>query len=319
MDQFVLMAADETEHPLKTGMHDKGWTRGYMPGSGGARPRHVFCGWSHDTNVRVALLKLIFISATIVGSAVACIERVVSAEDPVIFHDQFEVPPPSGPLNDTGIDWCADGNNIFLDCPVDSHPNQDGDFGRDALAREGELSKVGDGVAGFDFTKLDANGNDLPASASQWACVRDNHTELVWEVKVDEPGHLRYKDHTYTWYNPDSATNGGASGVQDGGECAGSSCDTQGFVQAVNSQSLCGASDWRMPTLLELQTLTHMGRRDPAIDTEFFPNTPSELFWSASPYGPNEDWALSILFSSGSSALAGKSAVRHVRLVRDRQ
>ncbi len=32
------------------------------------------------------------------------------------------------------------------------------------------------------YTKLDANGNDLPISAVQWAMVGDNVTGLIWEV-----------------------------------------------------------------------------------------------------------------------------------------
>ncbi|SYZ81278.1 Uncharacterised protein [Vibrio paracholerae] len=79
--------------------------------------------------------------------------------------------PPSGeisafaatqPLNDTGIDWCADGSQNNLDCPVQGYEGQDGDHGRDALARSGQLQKVGGG----DFTKLDNSGNPLPESAS---------------------------------------------------------------------------------------------------------------------------------------------------------
>ena len=58
------------------------------------------------------------------------------------------------PLNDTGIDWCADVSQNNLDCPVQGYEGQDGDHGRDALARKGQLQKIGGGAAGFDFTKL---------------------------------------------------------------------------------------------------------------------------------------------------------------------
>ena len=74
--------------------------------------------------------------------------------------------------------------------------------GRDALARAGQLQKVGGGEAGFDFTKLDANGNALPASATSWDCVRDNVTGLIWEVKTTSG--LRSWSNTYTWYDPNS-------------------------------------------------------------------------------------------------------------------
>jgi hypothetical protein len=35
------------------------------------------------------------------------------------------------------------------------------------------------------YTKLDSRGNNLPKSAKQWACVRDNTHGLTWEVKTD--------------------------------------------------------------------------------------------------------------------------------------
>ena len=225
---------------------------------------------------------------------------------------------PNVVLNDTGIDWCADADTNNLDCPVAGFPGQDGDFGRDALARDGQLDKVGAGAAGFDFTKLDANGNDLPASATTWFCVRDNHTGLIWEVKTDDGG-LRDKDHTYTWYNPDSSTNGGDPGVQDGGACIGSSCDTTGFSQAVNAQGLCGASDWRVPSLDELFSIVHHGRTSPAIDTGYFPNVSSSFFWSASPGAGDSGSAWLVFFFDGRGGRSFMSLGRRVRLVRGGQ
>ena len=195
-------------------------------------------------------------------------------------------------------------------------PGQDGDHGRDALARAGQLQKVGGGNAGFDFTKLDANGNALPASATSWDCVRDNHTGLIWEVKTTSG--LRGMYNTYTWYDPNSPD--GNSGTANGGNCTGSACDTTGFVQAVNAQGLCGASDWRMPTWRELQGIVDYGRFNPAIDTGYFPNTPSSHFWSASPFANTSGGAWYVLFSHGYASYdVSRSYVRHVRLVRGGQ
>lgn len=195
----------------------------------------------------------------------------------------------TGKLNDTGIDWCANNSQNNLDCPVAGFAGQDGEHGRDALARAGQLQKVGGGAAGFDFTKLDANGNDLPASASAWSCVRDNHTGLIWEVKTTDGG-LRDINNTYSWYNPDSNTNGGSAGTQNGGSCSGSDCDTHAFVQAVNSQGLCGANDWRMPTPLELIGIKYNGNnannQGRSLDMVYFPNAPAwfdDVFWTSSP------------------------------------
>ena len=49
-----------------------------------------------------------------------------------------------------------------------------------------------------DYTKLDAQGYELPKSASSWSCVLDNRSGLVWEVKTDNGG-ARDKDNEYRW------------------------------------------------------------------------------------------------------------------------
>ena len=216
------------------------------------------------------------------------------------------------PLNDTGIDWCVDDNTNYLTCPVAGYPDQDGEFGRDASARAGTLEKVGAGPAGFDYTKLDASGNDLPASATEWSCLRDNVTGLIWEVKTTDGG-LRDRSNTYTWYQPDGP-NMGQPGSQDRGRCVGSPCDTHGFVEAVNARSLCGASDWRLPTPGELQSIAHLGRTGQDLDEEYFPAAVLGHFWSASPYAGDATSAWFVRNGSGGSR--SKSDSSRVRLVR---
>ena len=70
---------------------------------------------------------------------------------------------------------------------------QDCSHGRDATHNDDW-----DGHAGFSFTKLDRNGNPLPAAATSWSCVRDNVTGLTWEVKTNDGG-IHDKDNTYWW------------------------------------------------------------------------------------------------------------------------
>jgi|GEM_PF-3194727 len=210
------------------------------------------------------------------------------------------------PLNDTGIDWWANENTNYITAPLTSHP------GQDTKARAGTLQKVGAGAKGFDFTKLGADGQPLAVqngtwsdsgnenAGTKWSCVKDNRTGLIWEVKVNDPVHLRHRGHTYTWYNPDSATSGGDAGTRNDGSCgAGNTCDTQGFVEAVNAAGFCGASDWRMPRAAELQSIVDYGRYNPAIDTDFFPNTQSSIFWSSSPYAYSAGGTWSLGFDYG--------------------
>lgn len=229
--------------------------------------------------------------------------------------------PASRPLNDTGIDWFADGTTNFLTTEPAGYKGQDAAHGRDAKAAASTLVKVGGGKSGFDFTKIAVNGSSLAASATSWSCVRDNATGLTWEVKTDDGG-LRDKDWTYTWYNPDPTTNGGSAGVQNGGTCSGGlSCDTAGYVAAANAAGLCGYDEWRMPKMEELLSIVDYGVAypGPTIDTDYFPNTSSSFFWSGTPCVGGSDNAWPIHFSYGFDSNSHKNQYYAVRLVRSGQ
>jgi len=217
----------------------------------------------------------------------------------------------SNVLNDTGIVGCSDDTANNIACPVATHPEQDAQVGRDADDTQNDDS---DGHAGFSFTKLAANGDPLSANASTWSCVKDNVTGLIWEIKTNDSG-LQDKDNTYTWYNPDSSTNGGDAGTQDGGDCVGSRCDTHGYVQALTNRMLCGDHDWRMPTKKELENILNLNRYAPAIDPDYFPNTKSGGYWSASPFPLGSDGAWLVAFSFGLSGGTYKNEDVSVRLV----
>jgi hypothetical protein len=160
------------------------------------------------------------------------------------------------------------------------------------------------------------------ASESPHACVKDNVTGLMWEVKTDDNG-LHDKDDDYSWYNTESTENGGAEGTQNGGSCfSGVSCDTKGFVTAVNVAGLCAYSDWRMPAVTELQGLLNYQTIDftnPMIDTTFSANTKPSFFWSASPNAFNTDDAWGVIFSSGDVDNNFRSIDQSVQLVRGGQ
>lgn len=230
----------------------------------------------------------------------------------------FPVPAPSPlRLNDTGIVNCGDDGYNEWFCPVATHPGQDAEYGRDVTHYDNS-----DGHAGFNFTKLDDRGNPLPASATNWSCVKDNVTGLIWEVKTDDGG-LQDKDWSYSWYNPDNNTNGGYAGWENGGYCPGGGCNTYAYVQAVSVLGLCGASNWRMPTIKELVNITSLDRFSPSIDTDYFPMTVDNLYWSSSPeagggdYFPNFAWSLD--FEDGDNNGTYKPEGNKVRLVRGRQ
>ncbi|MCX7086850.1 MAG: DUF1566 domain-containing protein, partial [Methylococcales bacterium] len=169
-------------------------------------------------------------------------------------------------LNDTGITTCSDETTNGLACPQATHPGQDAEFGRDVTHNDNS-----DGHAGFSFTKISSSGAFLAASATQWNCVKDNVTGLMWEVKTDDNG-LHDKDWSYTWYEPDNSKNGGNAGTQTGvtAACGNTgSCNTAAYVQAVNAEGWCGANDWRMPTRDELSGIAALDRVNPSIDTAY--------------------------------------------------
>ncbi|MCI5117625.1 MAG: DUF1566 domain-containing protein, partial [Candidatus Electrothrix sp. LOE1_4_5] len=258
---------------------------------------------------------------------------------PAIINKKLnEDTPVTGALNDTGITWSGNyesGNNTA--CVASTTPDgdnvvaaQDCSHGRDATHNDDS-----DGHAGFSYTKLDSNGvalanQNADYATTPWACVKDNVTGLIWEVKTDDGG-LHDKDDKYTWYNTDPATNGGADGI-DGATndtCFGYSsgiaatyCNTQAYVNRVNASGWCGASNWRMPTRKELEGIIKYNYLFFMINTDYFPNQASSLFlgyWSGSSYAANSDDAWYVDFFYGLSSARNRSVNDAVRLVRSGQ
>jgi hypothetical protein len=56
------------------------------------------------------------------------------------------------------------------------------------------------------------------------------------------------------------------------------------------SLSLGGVSGWRLPAVMELRTIVDLTRTSPSIDVAAFPGTPSEHFWTSSPYAWDVDF-----------------------------
>lgn len=116
----------------------------------------------------------------------------------------------------------------------------------------------------LELIKLDAEGNHLAADAAEW-------------VAVFLPQH----GLTFT-----------AEPVSD------ESASQQECEAACKAVTLFGA-EWDMPTIDELQLLADRTRRNPAINTDFFREIPSDWFWSKTELAGHSSYAWFVGFYGG--------------------
>lgn len=209
-------------------------------------------------------------------------------------------------LTVTGVKKCADyayltsgihNNDVSCLLNVDS----DGDpipVGQDGAIQAGKTNSYSNRVSGIN------------------TCIEDKVTGLTWETKTDDKG-LRDKNHTYTWFSPDANTNGADVGVQNGGYCNESGCDTNAYIFELNRSNYCGYNDWRMPTQQELFSLVDYSGVKPNIDSKYFPNTKAVDYWTSesTPFN-SRGFAFSVGFQDGSNDLTQKKFRRSIRAVR---
>ena len=134
--------------------------------------------------------------------------------------------------------------------------------------------------------KLDAVGNPLPADAHQWPIVLQESAGLMWTAD----------------------------------DASAKALTHEGAVKAVANLAaarFAGFDDWRLPTVEELFLLADRSRYNPAIDTDFFPNTKSDWYWSSSPVASSPGaCAWFVGFSGGHSGYGVRDGSARVRAVR---
>ncbi|MBT7307164.1 MAG: DUF1566 domain-containing protein, partial [Gammaproteobacteria bacterium] len=158
------------------------------------------------------------------------------------------------------------------------------------------------------YIKVDANGNGLPDSATEWSCVYDDVNQLLWEVKTGDGG-IHDTDNTYRW--------GGAAESYLGGDNYG---DWDELVNGSNSEALCGQSGWGVPTRNELDSIRDTTRSAPLVDSSHFPNTKIAYYWSSSPVADVSYNAWMLGFDdNGYNNDTSRSFSKYVRLARSGQ
>jgi hypothetical protein len=73
---------------------------------------------------------------------------------------------------------------------------------------------------------------------------------------------------------------------------------------------------WQLPTAIELVSLIDYTRFDPAIDPVAFPDTPVEIFWSATASYPSTTYGVVVDFADGFTAADPEGIAHPVRCVR---
>ncbi|MDA0142753.1 DUF1566 domain-containing protein [Vibrio sp. RW] len=170
-------------------------------------------------------------------------------------------------LNDTGVlryfSDIDDKQDVVE--PQSSFPGQDAGYGFDKTELNAQTGN------GFQFAKLDSSGQVLADDATQWSCVLDQRSGLVWESKTDDENSLQYKDRLLalelpglvTPYDQDVAL---ATCHTKGDHV----CTTQDYVEYINSINLCGKSDWRLPKFHEFYNLLDFGETEKNKDGEVY-------------------------------------------------
>ncbi|MGH8427408.1 MAG: DUF1566 domain-containing protein [Gammaproteobacteria bacterium] len=112
-----------------------------------------------------------------------------------------------------------------------------------------------------------------------------------------------------TWNAGNSACSGGAT-----------SYTWQNALQTVQSfdqgGGFAGYTDWRLPNLRELMSITRYHCSNPAINLTAFPNTDIQAFWSASPLEGSVNTAWTLNFDTGQAVYDVMSVGHPIRLVR---
>ncbi|MDU0355834.1 DUF1566 domain-containing protein [Paraglaciecola aquimarina] len=91
----------------------------------------------------------------------------------------------------------------------------------------------------------------------------------------------------------------------------------QQALQAAHGYQYADKLGWRVPNIKELASLTERKCVRPAINELFFPNTPSDDFWTSTPSVMDHERAWVVAFFNSSNSIKDKKLFVFTRLVRN--
>jgi hypothetical protein len=136
--------------------------------------------------------------------------------------------------------------------------------------------------------------------------VIDNVTGLQWQDNESVTKQWLTDENYNTCYNNNSSP-----------ACYDTSGDTA--TTYCESLTLGGYSDWRLPSIEELETLVDDGRYNPAVTTKVFQHISSFHYWSSTTSALYTSKAWNVVFYDGHSSGSYKSNYYCVRCVRGGQ
>ena len=77
-----------------------------------------------------------------------------------------------------------------------------------------------------------------------------------------------------------------------------------------------GKSDWRLPTLKELESIVDSTSHDPSINKKFFPKSTDDPYWTDTTPGEFQGQKYTVLFSDGSVYHVSSGSAAATRCVR---
>lgn len=213
---------------------------------------------------------------------------------------------------------------------------------KQAFEQESQIVDVGN-----KFAKKSAEGKSLDLDAKEWACVQDKSTGLYWEVKTKDGGDRDYRK-IYRWGNLKVSnvaygekvnkfkTKEAHPSVYTVNKKMGKVyTDWNSVIKAANEEKLCGLSNWRVPSIFELHSIssyhsTGLGSNAPTwkepgmyfdsyLDPNFFPtvkdNKDGQFYWSSTQILDNLYYSWGISFDKGTDNFGYRTYKFPVRLV----